>query len=346
MDFIQQMLGLRKQRLEEEEAKQKERLAQQAQMMDTIGDIQEGIGSAFKTGQENQMANQLMCETYGQPPRAQAVDPSMQGPADLAAQRMPGFYTGGMPELKMRMGMEEFQSKDLARRADIYSKTRNLEFQQDKWRVQQAQTAKKDIDKNLDQDVKNENWYLKENRVVDSAIEKAQTPEQWRTAVDHKIAVNNAAQKRGMKVEPFDPTTIAPFMSQTEKDALTTQQDAVSQARTDLEDAKKAPLGWADTLGLRNIAAGALGMEPGPTYHEEGVTSAQQLYEQEQQKLRETPGASFYGEKPVTSSAPAKKNGELRESGGPAVGDTKMLRNKATKRVEEFVWDGTAWVPR
>ena len=88
------------------------------------------------------MANQLMEETYGAPPRAQAVDPSMQGPADLAAQRMPGFYTGGMPELKMRMEMDEFKARTRAE-ADIYRKTENLKFAKSKFLVDEAEKAAK-----------------------------------------------------------------------------------------------------------------------------------------------------------------------------------------------------------
>ena len=43
IDFINSMLNLRSQRLKEEELEQKERLIQQEQMMNMVGDIGESI---------------------------------------------------------------------------------------------------------------------------------------------------------------------------------------------------------------------------------------------------------------------------------------------------------------
>ena len=133
-------------------------------------------------------------------------------------------------------------------------------------------------------------------------------------------------------------------MSQTDKDTLTDQQTAVSEARTALEEAQKAPPGLIDRtrsfLGL-GTGPGALGLPGIPTQKEGAVKSATELFEQEQQKLRETPGASFYGEKPVP-----KKTGELKETGEIPVGKTKSFRNKSTGKPELFTWDGTEWVPQ
>ena len=74
---------------------------------------------------------------------------------------------------------------------------------------------------------------------------------------------------------------------------------------------KKAPLGPVDSarqaLGLKegagaveNIFGTPLDMQGlPPTNQQRAIQSAQQLYEAEQQKLRETPGGKFYNEKPV-----------------------------------------------
>ena len=336
IDFVNSMLKLRDQRLEEERYKQLERMENQKQMLSTIGDIGEGIASAGQQYGQNQMANQLMSETYGAPPRAQAVDPSMQGPADLAAERMPGFYTGGMPELTMRMKMDEFKSKDLARQADIYSKTQNLKFAKSKWLVDQASTAAKEQSKEQTGAFKDTLAYIKQRDAVMDALSSAENPEQYKSSMDTLNALEATAEKRGLKVPPVDRNTIAPFMTETEKTSLTTQQTAVGQARTALEEAKKTEPGWLDTI--LPMAQGALGMDVGgPTYKDKAVQTAQELYEQQQKKLREMPGASFYGEKPVT-----KPQGELKETGGTGGGEapegTRVTKGNVTLIKKNGEW--------
>jgi hypothetical protein len=345
MDFINEMLELRNQRLQEEKFKAEQKQEQMQQMMKVASQVSGQIGDAFQGYQESQLGNQLSAQYFGTPPRAQAVDPSLQGPADLAAQRMPGFYTGGMTEFKMRMGMEENLSQARYRDAMINRMGQNLEFQKSKYLVDQATKAKTGADKDLQQELNNSKWYIKENKVYDDAIAKAASPEEYQNAIDAKLALNQAAIKRGMKVEPLDPATIPPYMTADEQTELENQQTAVSTARTALEEAKKAPPGFIDRtrqfLGL-GTEPGALGLPGIPTQKEGAIKSAQELYEQEQQRLREMPGASFYGEKPVTS----KKTGTLTET--PATGDTIPLapgtkrHSKSTGRTQE--WNGKEWV--
>jgi hypothetical protein len=58
----------------------------------------------WQRSKEDAIANRLMDEMV---PRAQAVDPSLQGPADAIAADMPGLGTGGVDELRMRFRMAE-----------------------------------------------------------------------------------------------------------------------------------------------------------------------------------------------------------------------------------------------
>ena len=117
IDFINSMLNLRNQRLQEEKAKAEMRQEQQQQMMKMASGISQQIGSAFQGYQENQMANRMMSE-YGMgaqaaPPRAGAVNVPW---SNQRAATMPDMYpagrgTGGMAELKMRIAMEDFTGK-------------------------------------------------------------------------------------------------------------------------------------------------------------------------------------------------------------------------------------------
>ena len=341
--FIDSMLKLRGQRLQEEELEQKERLIQQDQMMKMVGGIGESITSGFQTGQENQMANRLMQEQYG---GGVPQDASFAG-AKLAAEGGGSRqFTGGMPELKMRMAMAEDMSQADYRDAMINRMGQNLKFQKSKWLVGQASAAAKDQSKEQTGAFKDTLAYIKQRDAVMDALSNSENPEQYKSSMDTLVALEATAEKRGLKVPPVDRSQIAPFMSENEKTALTSQQTAVSSARIALEEAEKAPPGLIDStrkfFGL-GTESGALGLPGIPTQKEGAIKSAQELYEAEQQKLRELPGGSFYNEKPINKP----KGGTLKEAGGTG-GDTIELEkgtrrhSKSTGRTQE--WDGTKWV--
>ena len=117
IDFINSMLNLRSQRLKEEELEQKERLIQQEAMMDMVGDIGKSITKFGAQSSQDQMANRMMQEYgYGAqaaPPRAGEVNVpwSNQRAAGMPDMYPAGRGTGGLPELKMRIEMEELGGK-------------------------------------------------------------------------------------------------------------------------------------------------------------------------------------------------------------------------------------------
>ena len=120
------MLGLRAQRLKEEEAKA-------AEMQGMISSITGGLGKlagGFEQAGKDKAANALMQEYFGPTTggpqgiqRAQAVDPALQGPADIAAAKLPGYFRGGEAELGKRIELEKM--KDVIQKGkaeDIYKK--------------------------------------------------------------------------------------------------------------------------------------------------------------------------------------------------------------------------------
>ena len=138
IDFINSMLSLRGQRLKEKEIEAELQQQQQAQMMKMVG----GIGSAItKAGQqygENQMASRLWQEyrgggagaatpeaaTYGNVPQGASFAGAklaseggtpfgMVPSSGTTAAAAPTRFTGGIEELKLRMGMEELGDKKL-----------------------------------------------------------------------------------------------------------------------------------------------------------------------------------------------------------------------------------------
>jgi hypothetical protein len=155
MDFVKQMLSLRDQRLQEERYRQLERQAQQEQMMKMVGNIGSAITSYGQKSAENQMAQRLWQEyrgggaaattpeaaTYGNVPQ----DASFAG-AKLAAgggtpygmvplsgttaAPAPTRFTGGIEELKLRMGMEELGKKGLKEELERKNERERLDIAQ------------------------------------------------------------------------------------------------------------------------------------------------------------------------------------------------------------------------
>lgn len=133
--FLQAMLQLRAQRLQEEEDKAKAK----EQLMSGIGSglsaAAKGIGSAFAQMGEDQMYNQLSTEAFGQPvKRATSANAGVQSAANLAAAQMPGGldsskafgpqFTGGKSEFEGRMKLMELKDKiNKERAADVRAGT-------------------------------------------------------------------------------------------------------------------------------------------------------------------------------------------------------------------------------
>jgi hypothetical protein len=159
MDFIQQMLGLRNQRLQEEKIKAELRQQEQQQMMKMASQMSGQIGNALvgyaQKGQENQMAERLWQEyrgggaaattpeaaTYGNVPQdasfagakltAEGGTPYGSVPlSGTTAVPTPTRFTGGIEELKLRLGMEALGNKGLKEELERKNERERLDIAQ------------------------------------------------------------------------------------------------------------------------------------------------------------------------------------------------------------------------
>ena len=295
ISFINSMLGLREQKLKEEQLQAEAERAEMAAITESLSSLGSSIGGAFKAygqGQEKKaetaMYNQMSEQAFGAPPRAQAVmpaetspmtptsgppdasgvspmstatsyvpDPEMQRQADAAAATMPGFYTGGEAEFNMRMKMEDSATNRLKIAMAQKKIDDDLAFKKSKFLVEQARKDTTARDKKLDQTIKNRKSYTSEMAVFNDALAKAKTPIEYDRAVKSILDTNQAYIDYGVKVDPISPDSIPPFESETDKLAREAQELQVEAARTQLQKAKDAPMGSSDTFRT------SMGLTPG-----------------------------------------------------------------------------------
>jgi hypothetical protein len=218
--------------------------------------------------------------------------------------------------------------------------------------IQDAQTTWAQTDKKLQNEYTNSTAYIKEMRVLDESLAKAEDPVAYQSAADRKLALNKAAIKRGMEVDPIDPSTIPPFMTPDQKAALAAQREAVAQAQAALAEAQGAPAGMWD--GIRS----SLGLTPESTVlgipvtfdRERAIKEAQARFDQEQKTLAEMPGGPAGAHNlpvgtpaaaPISEPAPVSRSasGATKTSQYPA---GHRQHNPATGQVRE--WDGEKWI--
>ena len=336
--FIGNMLELRNQRLREQLAKD-EAMAQLGKGIGSmIGQLGQGLGGMAQQGKQDAIANQLMSETMGTPPRAQAVDPSMQGPADAAAGRMPGFYSGGTDELAMRMKMIDMKNEQM--RAQAYQQ--QVEETKARHIIGDAENARKQVDEKTQQDLKNETWYIKENRAIDESIAKAEDPIAYQAAVDAKMALHKTQVKHGKDVQPLDPASIPPFMTKQEKQQLADQRQAVADAQAAMSAAQAEPAGMWDqirsSIGLKP-ESNVLGI-PVTFDSERAINAAQAKFKQEQETLSGLKGADYKAPEAQPAVAPAATGATSTGSSKYPVGYRMVHPQTGRART----WDGEKWV--
>ena len=135
--FLQAMLQLRAQRLQEEEAKQRSSAAGMQSLMSGITGAAGSIMGGFKQAGQDQMYNQLSTEAFGKPVmRATSANAGVQSAADLAASQMRGGldssaafgpqFTGGKEGFEARMQLMELKNKiGEGKAADVYKAAAN-----------------------------------------------------------------------------------------------------------------------------------------------------------------------------------------------------------------------------
>ena len=116
--------------------------------------------------------------------------------------------------LRMKMAdtrNEQLRVKAMQDRVDLARSQAFIDDAQRTW----AQT-----DKKLQSEYASSRAYIKEMRVLDEALAKAENPMDYQSAADAKGALNKAAIKRGMHVDPIDPSSIPPFMTPSRRQPL------------------------------------------------------------------------------------------------------------------------------
>lgn len=248
--FLPAMTQIRAQRLREE-------LAKDEAMSDLGAGIGQGISSlagsvtgAMKQGKMDNMANSLMNQSV---PRAQAVNPAAQGPADATAAGMPGMFTGGIDELKLRQSMGQFSEgnranliKDMQMRMQMgrygmakQAAARAAQVAKEKG----AQDAFSKLAKGDKEFYNASDAYIKGAPVLFEKINNAQTQEEYDVYAGQLRNLNALANKRGLEVEQI---RIPAFMRPEEKRLLAEHEQAVQSGDADaIEAAGQAMTGMS-----------------------------------------------------------------------------------------------------
>ena len=221
--FLNAMLSLRSQRMQEQ-------LAQDEAFSKGLSALTSGISSAAgslsqgATGMyNNQLANTAMNSTI---PRAQAVDPSMQGPADAAAAGMPDFYTGGTAELGIRKAMGQFKgsqgmSAAEAMRLGISMKNSNLA--EERLSDARANTAFNNMTEEGNAIYKDSLAYMESAPKLLEKIAKAPDRNTYNALANQLRSLNEMNIGRGLSTPPVP---VPPYLSQEDRDAMTALTEA------------------------------------------------------------------------------------------------------------------------
>ena len=138
------MLEMRDQNIKIEMEKARMQAKQMEAMSNQMMAASQQIAKGIESGRMEGMYNTLMQEQYA--PRAQAVNPAMQAPADQIAAAAPspfgpGFLGGGKAEFDMRMKMDELRSQNMARSSLSDYRTESLGLKQEALGLQEQRTT-------------------------------------------------------------------------------------------------------------------------------------------------------------------------------------------------------------
>lgn len=161
-----------------------------------IGDYMQSQGLDPQTQRQDAAARGVLDEYMGVSgvPRAQAVDPSQQGPADIARNR------GAALELQMRDKAGMFQNNQMtpyqANRLDLAVQVENRRRQERLDRVSDAST--RGATKAYTDTVANTTAYQNNSAANMAKLYDADTPEAFNAARTQQISLNQGASKAGI----------------------------------------------------------------------------------------------------------------------------------------------------
>lgn len=281
------------------------KLAQMRQLLGAAAQAGGAIAGGIQQQRQDEIANSLMNEEANIP-RAQAVDPAAQGPADAKAAKMPGFHTGGMDEMKLTMAMEDQKMQRIASDLAVAREARyNAMMDQQANARQQAAAADafRSSSKDMQEAFNDSMAYYKTSGVGLKAAAEATTQEEYDAAASGVMSMYNAAVKRGLDVQQ---PKLPPFMTPEQKAAMAAQQQAIADERTAIEQLRTEA---QNAGGMDKVPDGAwwkfnLG---NPTYGD--------TIKARESKLQAMPGYSGAPSAPA-SSAPALRPGMIIRQGG------------------------------
>jgi hypothetical protein len=288
---------------------------------------------------QNAVANQLMNEYFPQPKRAQAVDPSLQGAADIAAQKIPGFYQGGKDELSMRMAMMDQMNQNQSRqmqnvlaaqrfglgqqRAGLNEQESILNNQRIAERAAKASAAQTEKARDTFNDVRAYNANIDAVMAEITEANKNGDKARYDTAVSAARDLFQSADTAGLKIAQ---PQIAPFMTKEMKDALDQQSLVIERKVKEAAAAKER----ADAFGPNPDTLYKNSMWDLPAAAQKEADAAQASLEEERNVLIGMPGyqggTSTVSQTPQ-STAPAKGGGNAAPDGTVIdVGGKKMMK--------------------
>jgi hypothetical protein len=335
--FWDAMLGLRAQRLKEQEIEAELRQRQQEQIMQAASKASEQIGGAILGGMQTRkldtLANRYLNEVPGAP-RAGGVPGQAQWSDTVAASRDPRYRTGGMDELKTQLMVQRQMAGNLAQQALT-----------DQRRLATAKTAYDLMSEPMQKGHKDLSGYTKNIDVHMDTMQKAiesGNKEIYDTARDSAVALHKSLLANYPK-SGIPPPSIPPFVTPGQRKAIQDAQNDIEALRSSPapegswipETAGQIPgaYGWA----ARKFGLGNVDM-PGQTAKEAMEARAAELKAKED-AMRQLPGAKEYlGSGAAIGNRPAPQAG--RVVNGWPLGQKRV--NPQTG--ETIIWDGKDWV--
>ena len=271
-DFLDAMVRLRQQKAQVEEYNASQRIAGMEALGKGFGGLLGGLGEGMQTQRYDALANQL--KNRAEPPRAMAVDPSLQGaadttvrpgqiPYDVLPMNQGGPFTGGVKGLAIQNSLDtqalnQFKAETgrqrmidanltAAERAEIARQRleeterhhRELEGARQQAELDKMATgAMSQAAKGYQEKVKNANAYNTGIRSALSSAAGAKTQADWEKAVTVVTGLYQAHSASGFKDLPYPQIPPSPD----QKAAATTAATDVSA----LSPPGWNPLSWAN----------------------------------------------------------------------------------------------------
>lgn len=240
--FLSTMLGLRAQRLQEQEAKARAQEELMSGIGKGLGSVMQGLGTGLEKGRKDAAVNQMMNQMM--PPSATAVDPAMQ--AKFTGRTGAPFTGGqaGLDALKDIMALGKGDKEDIwkALNYNLARRRLNLDVGKASEAAAAAKTANQNkifegMSKSAQDIVKDSDAYRKSSREFLGDMTKALEANNgkgdfaaWQVAADNLASVNDMAKGRKLTTALVDTPPFFPPAQQKLLDTYTAAQQAAKGA--------------------------------------------------------------------------------------------------------------------